>query len=97
MTNGDTAADLNSLIIRTPGVLGGAPCLRNHRVGIHRVAHWWQLGLTVEEIAEEHSSLSMAEIHAALAYYHLHPKEIKGYLEAERQAAAGASGLPASA
>jgi uncharacterized protein (DUF433 family) len=78
------ATELDAMIIRTPGVLGGKPCVREHRIGVHRVAGWWKLGLTVEEIGERLSTLSPAEIHVALAYYHLHRPEIDSYLEEER-------------
>ena len=72
------------MIVRTPGVLGGKPCIKGHRVGMHRVAGWWKLGLSIEEIGERLSTLSPAEIHAALAYYHLHREEIESCLEDER-------------
>lgn len=51
-----------------------------------RVAGWWKVGLSIEEIGERLSTLSPAEIHAALAYYHLHREEIESYLEEERAA-----------
>jgi uncharacterized protein (DUF433 family) len=72
------------MIIRTPGILDGKPRIAGHRVGVHRVAGWWKLGLSVEEIGERLSTLAPAEIHAALAYYHLHKAEIETYLEDER-------------
>jgi uncharacterized protein (DUF433 family) len=50
------------------------------------VAGWWKAGLSVEEIGERLSTLSPAEIHAALAYYHLHRDEIESCLEEERAA-----------
>ena len=78
------ATELDAMITRTPGVLGGKPCVRGHRIGIHRVAGWWKLGLSIEEIGERLSSLTPAEIHVALAYYHLHREEIEGFLEEER-------------
>ncbi len=80
------ATDLGSMIIRTPGILGGKPRIKGHRVGVHRVAGWWKLGLSIEEIGERLSTLTPAEIHAALAYYHLRREEIEGYLEEERAA-----------
>ena len=76
--------DLGSMIVRVPGIIGGKPHIRGHRVGVHRVAGWWKLGLSVEEIGERLSTLSPAELHAALAYYHLHREEIERYLEEER-------------
>lgn len=78
--------EIGSMITRTPGILGGKPCVRGHRIGVHRVAGWWKLGLTVEEIGERLSTLTPAEIHVALAYYHLHRQEIDGYLEEDRVA-----------
>lgn len=80
------ATDLASMIVQTPGILGGKPRLKGHRVGVHRVAGWWKAGLTVEEIGERLSTLTPAEIHAALAYYHLHRNEIEHSLEEERAA-----------
>lgn len=82
------AKKIDSLIVRTPGVLGGRPRVRGHRVAVHRIAGWWQLGFSVEEIAEKHPSLAPAEIHAALAFYHLHRAEIDGYLTEERASTA---------
>ena len=79
-----SATELDSMIIRTPGILGGKPRVRGHRIGVHRVAGWWKLGLTIEEIGERLSTLTPAEIHVALAYYHLHQQEIEDYLEDER-------------
>jgi len=84
MTTETPVAELDAMITRTPGVLGGKPCLRRHRVGVHRIAGWWKAGLNVEQIAERLSSLTPAHIHVALAYYHLHKEEIEGYLEEER-------------
>lgn len=72
------------MIVHTPGILGGKPRIQGHRVGVHRVAGWWKLGLTTEEIGERLSTLTPAEIHVALAYYHLHRQEIECYLEEER-------------
>ena len=80
------ASELDAMITRTGGILGGKPCVRGHRIGVHRVAGWWKLGLTIEEIGERLSTLTPAEIHVALAYYHLHQQEIEDHLEDERSA-----------
>lgn len=77
------ATDLGSMIASTPGIIGGKPHIRGHRVGVHRVAGWWKAGLSIEEIGERLSTLNPAEIHAALAYYHLHREEIERYLQEE--------------
>ena len=90
------ATELGSMIINTPDILGGKPRIKGHRVGVHRVAGWWKLGLTVEEIGERLSTLTPAEIHAALAYYHLHREEIESHLEEERSACRKLEGKPAT-
>ena len=89
--------ELGALIVCTPGVAGGKPCIRGHRVPVHRIAGWWRLGLAIEEIAEKHPSLNPAEIHAALAYYHLNHAAIEGYLTQEREALANAPAQTATA
>ena len=83
------ATELGAMIVHTPGILGGKPRIKGHRIAVHRVAGWWKLGLTVEEIGERLSALAPAEIHAALAYYHLHREEIESCLEDERAACQG--------
>src|SRR5437016_3625894 len=80
------ATELGAMIVRSADTLNGKPRIKGHRVGVHRVASWWKLGLTIEEIGQRLSTLAPAEIHAALAYYHLHREEIEGYLEEERDA-----------
>ena len=84
------------MIVRTPGILGGKPRLKGHRVGVHRVAGWWKSGLTVEGIGERLSTLKPAEIHAALAYYHLHREEIETSLEEERTVCRGLERKPSA-
>jgi uncharacterized protein (DUF433 family) len=45
------------------------------------------LGLTPEEIAAKIEHLTLAQIHAALAYYHANLDEIDGGIAAEKAAA----------
>ncbi len=80
------ATELGAMIVCTPDILGGCPRIKGHRIAVHRVAGWWKLGLSIEQIGERLPSLGAAEIHAALAFYHLHRAEIEHFLEAERAA-----------
>lgn len=52
-------------------------------VSVQRIAGWYKLGLSPEEIAEHLRHLSLAHVHAALAYYHSNRDEIEGYLRDE--------------
>ncbi|MDQ3623146.1 MAG: DUF433 domain-containing protein [Verrucomicrobiota bacterium] len=82
-----TAPSLDTMIVRTPGTIGGKPRIAGTRIGVHRLAGWWKMGLTEDEIHDRVPSLTMAEIFVGLAYYQLHREEIEGYLDDEEQAA----------
>lgn len=60
----------------TPGVAGGKPRIAGHRITVHDIVTWHELlGKSVHEISAEYG-LSLAEVHAALAYYFDHREEI---------------------
>jgi uncharacterized protein (DUF433 family) len=60
----------------TPGIAGGKPRIAGHRITVQNIAIWHErLGLSADEIATEYE-LSLADIYAALAYYHDHREEI---------------------
>ena len=67
---------LDAHIEATPGIAGGKPRIAGHRITVQNVAIWHErLGMGADEIAEEYG-LTLAEIHAALAYYFDHREEI---------------------
>ena len=60
----------------TPGVAGGKPRIAGHRITVQNIAIWHdRLGIGVDEIASEYD-LTLADVHAALAYYFDHRAEI---------------------
>lgn len=60
----------------TPGVAGGKPRIAGHRITVQDIAIWHErLGRAVDEIAAEYN-LTLADVHAALAYYFDHREEI---------------------
>ena len=60
----------------TPGIAGGKPRIAGHRITVQNIAIWHErLGRSVDEIAAEHD-LTLADVHAALAYYFDHRAEI---------------------
>jgi uncharacterized protein (DUF433 family) len=75
--------DIGTLIQRRPEIRGGRPIVAGTGVSVHRIAGWYRLGLSPEEIAENYGHLSLAQVHAALAYYHANREEIEGYLRDE--------------
>lgn len=81
--NAEATVDIGSLIIRTPGIKGGRPCLAGTGMPVKRIAGWHRLGMEPEEIAAQYEHLNLAQIHAALAYYYANREEIDRDLEAE--------------
>lgn len=70
-------------ITRTPGVCGGEPCIAGRRIKARYVYVWYDLmGMTADEIAQQYH-LSLAQVHAALAYCYEHLNEIRQAMEAE--------------
>jgi uncharacterized protein (DUF433 family) len=60
----------------TPGQLGGKPHIDGRRITVADVAFWHlEQEMPVEELVTEFD-LSLAQIHAALAYYYDHREEI---------------------
>jgi uncharacterized protein (DUF433 family) len=78
-----TATDIGTLIERRAEVRGGRPVVTGTGVSVHRIVGWYKLGFSPEEIVENFRHLSLAQVHAALAYYHANPEEIEGYLRDE--------------
>ena len=78
-----TLTDIGTLISQTPGVCGGRPCIAGTGVSVRRIAGWHQQGLIPEEIATEIPHLSLAQVHAALAFYHVNRDEMDAEMAAE--------------
>jgi uncharacterized protein (DUF433 family) len=48
-----------------------------------RIAGWYQMGLGPEDIARKYKHLTLAQIYAALAYYHANKDAIDADIAAE--------------
>jgi uncharacterized protein (DUF433 family) len=61
---------IGELITQTPGVNGGRPCIAGTGVSVAHIAELAEEGLTPEQIVDEVlSPVTLAQVHAALAYY----------------------------
>ncbi len=66
------ATTLDSHIEITPGVAGGKPRIAGCRITVQNIVIWHEhMDHSVDEIAKEYD-LTLADVHAALAYYHDH-------------------------
>jgi uncharacterized protein (DUF433 family) len=74
---------IGALIARHPGIRGGRPCIAGAGVSVRRIAVLHNSGDPPEEIACNLGQLSLAQVHAALAYYYANKAGIDADLEAE--------------
>jgi uncharacterized protein (DUF433 family) len=62
----------------TPGVCGGKPRIAGHRIRVQDIVVWYeQLNMSPDEIVYHYPSITLADVHAALAYYYDHLDEIR--------------------
>ena len=85
-----SAIAIRSPTDRDPAVRAGRPKIAGTGVTVMRVAAWYKMGLSPEGIATQYGHLSLAQVHAALAYYHANPEEIEADLSEEEAFAVGA-------
>ena len=84
-----TTVDIGTLISRTPDLHGGVPHISGKGVTVRRIVSWYKQGLAAEDIGDRIGHITLAEVYAALAYYHANREEIEADLtqqavEAER-------------
>ncbi|HXH11861.1 MAG TPA: DUF433 domain-containing protein [Alphaproteobacteria bacterium] len=75
--------DIGAFIARTPEIRGGRPRIAGTGVTVRRIVGWYRLGLSPEEIADRIGHLSLAQVYAALTYYHANREEIEADIAAE--------------
>lgn len=80
-----TVTDIGSLIYQRPGLHGGRPCVAGTGVTVRRIAVLHNMGEAPEEIVGKFGHLSLAQVHAALAYYYANKDEIDADLDAEER------------
>jgi uncharacterized protein (DUF433 family) len=69
------------------GATGPTARIAGRGVKVRMVAVWHEwLGMSADEIADQYG-LTLAEVHAALAYYHDHREEIDAQIRAGRELA----------
>ena len=77
---------LADYIVQTPGVCSGQPRIAGTRIKVKHVYTWVeQMGMTPAQVVAEYPQLSMAQVHAALAYYWSHVDQIQRDIETEAQ------------
>jgi len=72
-----TIIDIGTLISRTPGLHGGVPHISGKGITVRRIVQWYKRGFVAEDIRDRIGTLTLAEVYAALAYYHVNTAEIE--------------------
>ena len=90
--------DIGTLIARISELDSGRPVIAGTRTSVRRIAVLYKQGANAEEIAQRLSHLDLAQVYAALAYYHTNKEEIETDLaeeeaEYDRLASLGSSGV----
>ena len=75
-----TLTDIGSLITQSPGICGGRPRIAGTGVSVHRVVGWYKLGWSPDEIADRIGHISLAQVHAALTYYHANQQAVEAQI-----------------
>lgn len=75
-----TTIDIGTLIVSTPDVCTNRPRIRGKRFSVEQIAALTKEGLNPQQIKDEYDFLTLAEVHAALAYYYANQEQIEQYL-----------------
>jgi uncharacterized protein (DUF433 family) len=66
----------------SPGVCGGRPRIAGTRIRVQDIVIWHErVGYAPEEIVSHYPQLTLADVYAALTYYHDHRDEIERYIQ----------------
>jgi uncharacterized protein (DUF433 family) len=73
-------------IVKTPGTCGGKARIAGHRIRVLDIVRWHEhQGMSADEIIAQFPSLTLGEVHTALAYYFDHIEEIRAEMQEEQR------------
>ncbi len=62
----------------TPGTCGGKPRIAGHRITVQNIVIWHErMGMSPDEIVYHYPGITLADVYAALSYYHDHLEDIR--------------------
>ncbi len=73
-------------IVKTPGICGGKPRIDGHRIRVQDISvnhEYW--GMSPDEICDAYPGVTLAQVHAALAYYYDHRQEILDEIKSDEE------------
>jgi len=78
---------IETLLVSSPNICGGRLRIEGTRITVNQIVILYKQGYTPEEIADQYSHLSLAQVYTALAYFHANKEEIEADLAAEKEEA----------
>lgn len=82
------SVELDSLLTHSPEVRHGRVRIAGTGITVHRITALSNLGHSPEDIVRKYKHLTLAGVHAALAYYHANREQVDTELAADREDAA---------
>lgn len=79
-----TLTDIGTLITRDPHLRSGIPIIAGTATSVQRIVVLYKQGNSAEEIAADLDHLTLAQVYAALTYYHANRAEIEADLATEQ-------------
>ena len=71
-----TRVDIGSLITSNPEIQGGRPLVAETGTTVGHIVTLYKQGYSVDDIVADKDYLTLAQVHAALAYYYANPQAI---------------------
>jgi len=75
--------DIGTLLTQSPGVCNGRLRICGAGVSVRRVVGFYKLGHTPEAISRRIGHIPLAQVHAALTYYHANQEAMEAEMAAE--------------
>jgi uncharacterized protein (DUF433 family) len=79
----ETLVDIGSLITTSPDIQGGRPIIAGTGTSVRRIVALYKQGHSTDEIVADKDYLTLAQVHAALAYYYANQQVIEQDLAEE--------------
>jgi len=74
---------IDSLLVCSSDIRNGRLRIAGTGITVHRIVAWYKLGHGAEEIARRYGHITVAQVYAALAYYHANQAEIEADLASD--------------
>lgn len=75
--------DIGTMIVSSSDFKHGRPHIAGTGLTVHRIAIWYKLGHSPEEIARRYGHITVAQVHAAIAHYLANQAQIEAEIAAE--------------